>query len=171
MLIRIERLVLHFVLLPHQREIIESLVSCDRIIRFSVCCLWLPCLCSRVVLVLTPTYSAPASHQAALIGLLLTCMYTGRDCDLSQTKLVLNHTESSATAEVVDAVSALALEQVVVLLDLLSSGFRKDTNVLCQVIPLILEDFLPSRQVDAHADCSFIGTLLRNSKLLSLLET
>jgi hypothetical protein len=44
-------------------------------------------------------------------------------------------------------VSPKTLNRIVCLLNLLSSGFQHEINALCRVLPLILEDFLPSRQV------------------------
>ncbi len=89
-----------------------------------------------------------------MIGLLLVCMYTGvmvlpyMLCDSAgketdhtkKLRLLRDYGGSSID------VSPKMLGRIVCLLNLLSSGFQQDINALCRVLPLILEDFLPSRQ-------------------------
>ena len=93
-----------------------------------------------------------------MIGFILTCLYTGNECNHAQNKLRLIREQSSVTADVIDSMSAGTLERIVALLDLLSSGFRREIEILCRVLPTLLEDFLPSRQV-----CSILSKSRRHS--------
>ena len=77
------------------------------------------------------------------MSLLLTCMYTSKESDHTKNKLKLLKDPGLAKGDV----APVTLKRIVCMLNLLSSGFQREIEALCRVLPLILEDFLPSRQM------------------------
>ncbi|MFT7807444.1 huntingtin isoform X1 [Arapaima gigas] len=84
----------------------------------------------------------PSPHRAmAALGLMLTCMYTGKEkCSPGRT------TDTDPTAPDSESV-IVAMERVSVLFDRIRKGFPFEARVVARVLPQFLDDFFPPQDV------------------------
>ncbi|XP_061107320.1 huntingtin-like isoform X2 [Conger conger] len=83
----------------------------------------------------------PSPHRAmAALGLMLTCMYTGKE------KCSPGRGDSELTAPDSESV-IVAMERVSVLFDRIRKGFPFEARVVSRILPQFLDDFFPPQDV------------------------
>ncbi|TRY87598.1 hypothetical protein DNTS_005987 [Danionella cerebrum] len=84
----------------------------------------------------------PSPHRAmAALGLMLTCMYTGKEKGSPG-----NPGDSDPTAPDSESV-IVAMERVSVLFDRIRKGFPSEARVVARILPQFLDDFFPLQDV------------------------
>uniref|UniRef100_A0A8C1W8L5 Huntingtin n=1 Tax=Cyprinus carpio TaxID=7962 RepID=A0A8C1W8L5_CYPCA len=84
----------------------------------------------------------PSPHRAmAALGLMLTCMYTGKEKGSPGRPADADHTAPDSESVIV------AMERVSVLFDRIRKGFPSEARVVARILPQFLDDFFPLQDV------------------------
>ncbi|XP_042325579.1 huntingtin [Sceloporus undulatus] len=98
--------------------------------------------CESLVKLSVDRVNVHSPHRAmAALGLMLTCMYTGKE-KISPVR-VTDHNQTTPDSESV----IVAMERVSVLFDRVRKGFPFEARVVTRILPQFLDDFFPPQDV------------------------
>ena len=96
---------------------------------------------------LAPTMSIRSRRGALVLGLLVTCMYSGRDAARPSGLLGSLAADAANANEAMDTVAIETMERIAALFNCIRVGGAAEAHLLENLLPPLLDDFLPPRQV------------------------
>ncbi|XP_046851179.1 huntingtin-like, partial [Xenia sp. Carnegie-2017] len=97
------------------------------------------------------------------LGLLLTCMYTGKEGDRPSGLFQDNEDVDSPN----DDVLLLALERTTALFDRIRKGFRSEARLVSEILPIVLCDFFPPDEVMNKVIGEFVSSQQPHPELMA----
>lgn len=91
--------------------------------------------------------SIRSRRGALVLGLMMTCMYSGRDAARPSGLLGSSSEDAANANHAMDTVAIETMERIAALFGCIRKGGAPEARLLEQLLPSLLDDFLPPRQI------------------------